>query len=91
MTRKSNFRRSRALGGVLLAACFALTGCTGTYNGQNLPSPYYMSSQIQYFPAGPEFKLTREAAAQKEFRETDAQRVGTPVPVPIPPPPAPAQ
>ena len=91
MTRKSSFRCGHAFGVVLLAACVDLTGCTGTYNGQNLPSPYYMNAQIQYFPAGPEFKLTREAAAQKEFRETEAQRVGTPVPVPIPPPPAPAQ
>jgi len=90
MTQKSNFRGSYALAGVLLTACFGLTGCMAEYNGQNLPTPYYQNAQIQYFPAGPEFKLTREAAMQKEYRETEALRVGTPVPVPIPPPPAPA-
>ncbi|HEY2761361.1 MAG TPA: hypothetical protein VGI75_11470 [Pirellulales bacterium] len=48
------------------------------YNGQNLPSPYYLGSQIQYYPAGPEFKLTNEAQSQKEYRETEAQRQGVP-------------
>jgi hypothetical protein len=90
MTHKSNVRGSYILGGMLLAACFGLTGCMAEYNGQNLPTPYYQNAQIQYYPAGPEFKLTREAALQKEYRETEAQRIGTPVPVPIPPPPAPA-
>lgn len=32
-------------------------------NGQTLPSPYYLQDDVQYFPAGPEFKLPREAAA----------------------------
>ena len=90
MTRPSNFCGRYAPWAVLLASCFGLTGCMAEYNGQNLPSPYYMSAQIQYYPAGPEFKLTREAAAQKEYRETEAQRVGV-VPVPVPPPPVPAQ
>lgn len=36
--------------------------------GQTLPSPYYLSDDVQYYAPGPEFKLAREAAAQKEFR-----------------------
>jgi hypothetical protein len=63
-----------ALCGAALLACFGLTGCSADYNGQSLPSPYYLSDDIQYFPAGPEFKLTREAAAQKEYRDTQAAR-----------------
>jgi hypothetical protein len=35
-----------------------------------LPSPYYQQDDIQYFPPGPEFKLSREAAAQKAFTES---------------------
>ena len=54
----------------------ALTGCTGTYSGQNLPSGYYLHHQLQYFPPGPEFKLSREAAAQKEYKESQAQAAG---------------
>jgi hypothetical protein len=66
--------------GLAMVVCFGLTGCMGEYSGQNLPSPYYLGSQLQYYPSGPEFKLTQEAAAQKQFRETEAQRQGIPVP-----------
>lgn len=44
------------------------TGCQMNIGGQTLPSPYYMSDDVQYFPAGPEFKLSREAAALKAAR-----------------------
>ena len=64
--------------GIALAGSLGLSGCMAEYNGQNLPSPYYLGSQIQYYPAGPEFKLTNEAAAQKEYRESEAQRQGVP-------------
>lgn len=57
-------RRSAAI--LTLAAAALLgssTGCQYTYNGQTLPSPYYLQDDVQYFPSGPEFKLSREAAA----------------------------
>ena len=44
------------------------TGCQGVYNGQTLPSPWYISDDIQYFPPGTEFKLAREAAAMKAYK-----------------------
>lgn len=46
-----------------------LTGCQVDVGGQTLPSAYYLKDDIQYFPAGPEFKLSREAAAQKAYRK----------------------
>jgi hypothetical protein len=52
----------------LAIAAMASTGCQGVYNGQTLPSPYYIADDIQYFPPGPEFKLSREAAAQKAYK-----------------------
>jgi hypothetical protein len=52
-----------AIGGI------SLTGCQVDVGGQTLPSGYYLQDDIQYFPAGPEFKLSKEAAAQKEFRD----------------------
>ena len=53
------------------------TGCQGVYNGQTLPSPWYITDDIQYFPPGPEFKLAREAAAQKAYKaDLEAQQVG---------------
>jgi hypothetical protein len=50
--------------GVSLAA-LAMSGCQVTVGGQTLPSPYYLSDDVQYFAPGPEFKLSREAAAMK--------------------------
>lgn len=51
-------------------ACAALgsTGCQIVEGGQTLPSGYYIADDIQYFPPGPEFKLSREAAAQKAYK-----------------------
>ena len=51
-----------------IVSAFATTGCQVSIAGQTLPSPYYLKDDIQYFPKGPEFKLSREAAAQKEAR-----------------------
>ncbi|QDS95050.1 hypothetical protein FF011L_38340 [Roseimaritima multifibrata] len=48
---------------LLGAVVIASTGCQSSINGQTLPSPYYLQDDVQYFPAGPEFKLSREAAA----------------------------
>lgn len=53
--------------GLLLAACLGGTGCTVDVGGQVLPSPYYLSDDIQYFPPGPEFKLSKEAAAIRQY------------------------
>ena len=46
-----------------------LTGCQVDVAGQTLPSAYYLQDDIQYFPAGPEFKLSKEAAAQKAYKK----------------------
>ncbi len=51
----------------LVLACTA-TGCQIDVGGQTLPSPHYMQDDVQYFPAGPEFILSREAAAMKAAR-----------------------
>ncbi|HID74987.1 MAG TPA: hypothetical protein EYP56_03215 [Planctomycetaceae bacterium] len=57
------------LAGVGLAATLGLTGCQVDVGGQTLPSPYYMRDDVQYFPPGPEMKLSREAAAMRAARE----------------------
>ena len=56
--------RAALLAGVALARG-GLTGCQVDIGGQTLPSAYYLQDDIQYFPAGPEFKLSKEAAALK--------------------------
>ena len=53
----------------LLAALAGSTGCQSLIGGQVLPSPWYQTDDVQYYAPGPEFKLSREAAAQKAFKE----------------------
>ena len=60
--------------GIVLAAAVTATGCQVSVSGQTLPSPYYMHDDVQYFPPGPEFKLTEEAAMLKAYNaETQLQ------------------
>ena len=64
-------RRIALRAGLLLLAAggFSLTGCQVDVGGQTLPSAYYLQDDIQYFPAGPEFKLSKEAAALKAYKK----------------------
>ncbi len=55
------------LGLLGLMVCLGQTGCQVSIGGQTLPSPYYQQDDVQYFPAGPEFKLSNEAAAMERF------------------------
>jgi hypothetical protein len=48
-----------------LFTLIGVSGCQVDVGGQTLPSPYYLNDDVQYFPAGPEMKLAREAAAMK--------------------------
>jgi hypothetical protein len=64
--------KTRTLGYALFAATLlgvlSTSGCQVSVGGQTLPSAYFLRDDIQYFPRGPEFKLTREAAALKAAR-----------------------
>jgi hypothetical protein len=52
-------------------------GCQGSIGGQTLPSAYYLRDDVQYFPAGPEFKLLNEATAMElHERELIEQGIG---------------
>jgi len=66
-------KKHLSLGSLVVAllgpAMTVLTGCQVEYAGQTLPSPYYLTDDIQYYPPGPEFKLAREAAAMQEQKE----------------------
>ena len=54
----------------------ATTGCQVSLNGQTLPSPYYLQDDIQYFPAGPEFKLTNQVEATRKYQLEQEQLRG---------------
>lgn len=42
-------------------------GCQSTIGGQTMPSAYYLRDDVQYFPHGPEFKLSRQVEAIDEY------------------------
>jgi hypothetical protein len=72
----SSRRRHTAIrvGLLLLAAGgVSLTGCQVDVGGQTLPSAYFLQDDIQYFPAGPEFKLSKEAAALKAYKKEQGE------------------
>jgi hypothetical protein len=48
--------------------CATSTGCQTVVGGQTLPSAYYLKDDIQYFPHGPEFKLTNEVQALEQYK-----------------------
>ncbi len=65
--RKRSLFRGLALGLTLLGAA-AATGCQVDIAGQTLPSPYWHSDDVQYFPQGPNMKVAGEAAAQAKYK-----------------------
>jgi hypothetical protein len=68
---------SLAAGLGLAVVALGSTGCQVTESGQTLPSGWYVSDDILYFAPGPEFKLSREAAAQKAYKaDLEAQQSG---------------
>jgi len=59
-------RAAKVFAGLMIATSLATTGCQMDIAGQTLPSPWYLTDDVQYYAPGPEFKLAREAAALKE-------------------------
>ena len=80
----NRFRTTLAALGLALSV--AATGCQVHVAGKTLPSPYYLSDDLQYFAPGQEFKLANEAAA---MRAQAAEIVSVPAPSPPPLEPAP--
>lgn len=78
--RSTKFFRT-TLAGVGLALSLAITGCQVQVAGMSLPSPYYLSDDLQYFAPGQEFKLANEAAA---MRADAAEVISAPPPIPQP-------
>lgn len=63
--------------GLCLAASLNATGCQVSVGGQTLPSPFYLTDDVQYYAPATEFKLAREAAAMKAFKaEQELQQTG---------------
>ncbi len=68
--------------GILLSMLAAMTssvlftGCQTSIGGQTLPSATYLDDDVQYFPAGPEFKLTNQVEAGRKYKLEQEQLRG---------------
>jgi hypothetical protein len=58
--------------GLGLAAVLSAAGCQSDFNGQVLPSAWWQTDDVQYFPPGSEFRLSREAAAMQAAKRNAA-------------------
>ncbi|MFP6611217.1 MAG: hypothetical protein VB835_02815 [Pirellulales bacterium] len=70
MTTVSGYKR--LMYGLCISAALAASGCQVNVGGQSLPSPYYLTDDVQYFAPGPEFSLARESATQQVRRAENA-------------------
>lgn len=52
----------------LLGLMLASLGCQTTGTQQSLPSPWICKDDVQYYPTGPEFKLTNQVQALEEYK-----------------------
>lgn len=80
-THKPRTWLSVAYCGLVVATALGGTGCGViatpfqiSAGGQTLPSGYYIQDDVQYFAPGPEFKLSREAAAMKAYKAEEELR-----------------
>ncbi|MBA2117306.1 hypothetical protein [Bremerella alba] len=68
METKRTWIQTTLYSGLGCLALLAGTGCQVDVGGQTLPSPYYMSDDVQYYSEGPEFKLQRESDAMEAYK-----------------------
>ena len=75
MSVKKTKRTTHGRCGLAAVALLALvaTGCQVNVGGQTLPSGYYLTDDIQYYPPGTEFPLENEAAAMKAAKQNAAE------------------
>ena len=57
-----------------MASGVLFTGCQTSIGGQTLPSPTYLDDDVQYYVAGPEFKLSKQVEAARKY-ELDKQQL----------------
>ena len=73
MPRFSTFATRALFCGLALSAGGVLSGCQTVMGGQTLPSAYYLRDDVQYHPAGPEFKLPNTVRALEDYRNQKAE------------------
>jgi len=74
MRRMTNRAARIGMLALIVVSLVGITGCQVDVGGQTLPSGYYMTDDVQYFPAGHEFILENEAAAMRDAAREEAMR-----------------
>ena len=79
-------QRFTLLGCALLG--MTAVGCQATMGGQTLPSAYYLQDDVQYFPTGPETRLShqREALEAYKLKQQGLEQTDAPGEAPAPGP-----
>jgi hypothetical protein len=67
-TSTNSLKRWKLVLAAVWPAVLLFTGCQVEMAGVTLPSPWYLTDDMQYYTPGPEFKLANEAAAMQEER-----------------------
>ena len=64
--------------GLCLLSTLSSVGCLQTnMGGQTLPSAYYLDDDVQYFPMGPETRLSNQIRALERYKvEQQATQAG---------------
>ena len=70
MSRKSKQLLFKTCTVLAVVGLSALTGCQSQIGGQTLPSPHYLTDDVQYFAPTGEMKLQREAAVAEGVRRS---------------------
>jgi hypothetical protein len=69
MTARTRTFGYRLLTGACLLSSLGSIGCLQTnIGGQTLPSAYYLDDDVQYFPKGPETKLSNQIRALDRYK-----------------------
>ncbi|MBA63277.1 MAG: hypothetical protein CMJ76_13045 [Planctomycetaceae bacterium] len=68
MSNKSKQLRLKTFTVLAFVGLSVLTGCQSQIGGQTLPSPHYLTDDVQYFAPTGEMKLQREAAVMQEYK-----------------------
>lgn len=69
MNARTCAKGSRWLLGLCLLGSLGSVGCLQTtMGGQTLPSAYYLEDDVQYFPSGPETKLSNQIRALERYK-----------------------
>jgi hypothetical protein len=69
MNARTRTKGYRLLLGACLLSSLGSVGCLQTnIGGQTLPSAYYLDDDVQYFPKGPETKLSNQIRALDRYK-----------------------